>query len=163
MLSVMILFSYKVMCSIYIIPSKSLYRAMQCLHIPYVLIIIEMVRGWRIIFPFPYIKEGGGEDDLSVKIVDLFPASLRHFDLYFLSFSFDGNFVVYMQHKTIDSVLERGEKLDSLVEKSSDLSAASQVGICIIDSDVWKLRRKDMYIVFHLPFSLSLYIYRYTL
>lgn len=31
------------------------------------------------------------------------------------------------QHKTIDSVLERGEKLDSLVEKSSDLSAASQV------------------------------------
>ncbi|KAB1199659.1 VAMP-like protein YKT61 [Morella rubra] len=29
-------------------------------------------------------------------------------------------------HKTIDSVLERGEKLDSLVEKSSDLSAASQ-------------------------------------
>ncbi|RZC56157.1 hypothetical protein C5167_015028 [Papaver somniferum] len=32
-------------------------------------------------------------------------------------------------HKTIDSVLERGEKLDSLVEKSSDLSAASQVGL----------------------------------
>ncbi|KAK4493036.1 hypothetical protein RD792_017733 [Penstemon davidsonii] len=32
-------------------------------------------------------------------------------------------------HKTIDSVLERGEKLDSLVEKSSDLSAASQVCI----------------------------------
>jgi hypothetical protein len=32
-----------------------------------------------------------------------------------------------MQHKTIDSVLARGEKLDSLVEKSSDLSAASQV------------------------------------
>ncbi|XP_076920631.1 VAMP-like protein YKT61 [Bidens hawaiensis] len=30
-------------------------------------------------------------------------------------------------HKTIDSVLERGEKLDSLVEKSSDLSAASQM------------------------------------
>ncbi|KAI3790367.1 hypothetical protein L2E82_03353 [Cichorium intybus] len=30
------------------------------------------------------------------------------------------------QHKTIDSVLERGEKLDSLVEKSFDLSAASQ-------------------------------------
>ncbi|KAK3004772.1 hypothetical protein RJ639_018307 [Escallonia herrerae] len=29
-------------------------------------------------------------------------------------------------HRTIDSVLERGEKLDSLVEKSSDLSAASQ-------------------------------------
>ncbi|MCL7047279.1 hypothetical protein MKW94_016478, partial [Papaver nudicaule] len=29
-------------------------------------------------------------------------------------------------HKTIDSVLERGERLDSLVEKSSDLSAASQ-------------------------------------
>ncbi|PWA90529.1 SNARE-like superfamily protein [Artemisia annua] len=30
-------------------------------------------------------------------------------------------------HKTIDSVLERGEKLDSLVEKSSDLSTASQM------------------------------------
>ncbi|GAB2300225.1 VAMP-like protein ykt61 [Dionaea muscipula] len=30
-------------------------------------------------------------------------------------------------HKTIDSVLERGIKLDSLVEKSSDLSAASQM------------------------------------
>ncbi|KAI3722353.1 hypothetical protein L2E82_33389 [Cichorium intybus] len=30
-------------------------------------------------------------------------------------------------HKTIDSVLERGEKLDSLVEKSSDLSAASEI------------------------------------
>ncbi|MCL7030253.1 hypothetical protein MKW94_028604 [Papaver nudicaule] len=28
-------------------------------------------------------------------------------------------------HKTIDSVLERGEKLDSLVEKSKDLTAAS--------------------------------------
>ncbi|WOL15652.1 VAMP-like protein YKT61 [Canna indica] len=33
-------------------------------------------------------------------------------------------------HKTIDSVLERGERLDSLVEKSSDLSAASQVSMC---------------------------------
>ncbi|XP_077218800.1 VAMP-like protein YKT61 [Tasmannia lanceolata] len=30
-------------------------------------------------------------------------------------------------HNTIDSVLARGEKLDSLVEKSSDLSAASQM------------------------------------
>ncbi|KAG9439672.1 hypothetical protein H6P81_019837 [Aristolochia fimbriata] len=30
-------------------------------------------------------------------------------------------------YKTIDSVLARGERLDSLVEKSSDLSAASQV------------------------------------
>ncbi|KAL0285412.1 UNVERIFIED_CONTAM: VAMP-like protein YKT61 [Sesamum angustifolium] len=30
-------------------------------------------------------------------------------------------------HKTIDGVLERGVKLDSLVEKSSDLSAASQI------------------------------------
>mmetsp|Transcript_13020 Transcript_13020/g.41130 ORF Transcript_13020/g.41130 Transcript_13020/m.41130 type:complete len:201 (+) Transcript_13020:19-621(+) len=30
-------------------------------------------------------------------------------------------------HKTIDSVLERGEKLDSLVDKSSDLSLASQM------------------------------------
>lgn len=35
-----------------------------------------------------------------------------------------------MQHKTIDSVLARGERLDSLVEKSSDLSAASQVHRC---------------------------------
>lgn len=33
----------------------------------------------------------------------------------------------HKQHKTIDSVLARGERLDSLVEKSSDLSAASQV------------------------------------
>ncbi|CAA3023106.1 VAMP YKT61 [Olea europaea subsp. europaea] len=31
------------------------------------------------------------------------------------------------QHKTIDSVLARREKLDSLVDKSSDLSAASQM------------------------------------
>mmetsp|Transcript_9932 Transcript_9932/g.36331 ORF Transcript_9932/g.36331 Transcript_9932/m.36331 type:complete len:198 (-) Transcript_9932:7369-7962(-) len=30
-------------------------------------------------------------------------------------------------HKTIDSVLARGEKLDSLVDKSSDLSMASQM------------------------------------
>ncbi|KAK1279271.1 VAMP-like protein YKT61 [Acorus gramineus] len=29
-------------------------------------------------------------------------------------------------HKTIDSVLQHGEKLDSLVEESSDLSATSQ-------------------------------------
>jgi synaptobrevin family protein YKT6 len=33
-------------------------------------------------------------------------------------------------HKTIESVLQRGERLDSLVEKSSDLSAASQVIMC---------------------------------
>ncbi|KAI5083500.1 hypothetical protein GOP47_0003243 [Adiantum capillus-veneris] len=33
----------------------------------------------------------------------------------------------HILHRTIDSVLERGEKLDSLVEKSSDLSMASQV------------------------------------
>ncbi|KAG6421187.1 hypothetical protein SASPL_117737 [Salvia splendens] len=36
-------------------------------------------------------------------------------------------------HKTIDSVLERGEKPDSLVEKSSDLSAASQWLNCFQD------------------------------
>ena len=30
-------------------------------------------------------------------------------------------------HKTIESVLERGEKLDTLVEKSNDLSLASQM------------------------------------
>lgn len=35
--------------------------------------------------------------------------------------------VYTLQHKTIDSVLERGEKLDTLVDKSTDLSAASQV------------------------------------
>uniref|UniRef100_A0A803MZ66 Uncharacterized protein n=1 Tax=Chenopodium quinoa TaxID=63459 RepID=A0A803MZ66_CHEQI len=34
-------------------------------------------------------------------------------------------------HKTIDSVLERGERLDSLVEKSSDLSAASQLFLAL--------------------------------
>lgn len=31
-----------------------------------------------------------------------------------------------MQHKTIESVLERGEKLDSLVDKSAALSASSK-------------------------------------
>jgi synaptobrevin family protein YKT6 len=30
-------------------------------------------------------------------------------------------------HKTIESVLERGEKLEQLVDKSSDLSMASQI------------------------------------
>lgn len=30
-------------------------------------------------------------------------------------------------HQTIDSMLQRGEKLDSLVDKSSDLSMASQI------------------------------------
>ncbi|KAH9806436.1 hypothetical protein WN944_003010 [Citrus x changshan-huyou] len=38
-------------------------------------------------------------------------------------------------HKTIDSVLARGEKLDSLVEKSSDLSAASQIFMDIYHFD----------------------------
>lgn len=33
----------------------------------------------------------------------------------------------HILHKTIDSVLDRGERLDSLVEKSSDLSMASQL------------------------------------
>ncbi|KAG6739873.1 hypothetical protein POTOM_057491 [Populus tomentosa] len=37
-------------------------------------------------------------------------------------------------HKTIDSVLARGEKLDSLVEKSSDLSAASQLEKLTLES-----------------------------
>ncbi|KAK7274736.1 hypothetical protein RIF29_15833 [Crotalaria pallida] len=45
------------------------------------------------------------------------PISLFHF-FNLLSF--------FSSHKTIDSVLAQGEKLDSLVEKSSDLSAASQ-------------------------------------
>ena len=30
-------------------------------------------------------------------------------------------------HKTMDSILDRGEKLDNLVNKSSDLSMASQM------------------------------------
>lgn len=30
-------------------------------------------------------------------------------------------------HQTIDSMLQRGEKLDSLVDKSEDLSMASQI------------------------------------
>lgn len=47
-----------------------------------------------------------------------------------LLFSLNPNiFCSVLQHKTIDSVLARGEKLDSLVEKSSDLSMASQVNI----------------------------------
>ncbi|KAK8654852.1 hypothetical protein V6N13_107449 [Hibiscus sabdariffa] len=40
-------------------------------------------------------------------------------------------------HKTIDSVLARGEKLDSLVEKSSDLSAASQVHVLEHYNPIW--------------------------
>jgi len=32
-----------------------------------------------------------------------------------------------MQHKTIESVLERGEKLDNLVERSNALSAQSKM------------------------------------
>ncbi|KAG8050674.1 hypothetical protein GUJ93_ZPchr0009g136 [Zizania palustris] len=35
--------------------------------------------------------------------------------------------IMTAEHKTIDSVLARGERLDSLVEKSSDLSVASQM------------------------------------
>lgn len=34
---------------------------------------------------------------------------------------------VFSQHKTIESVLKRGENLDNLVDKSNDLSSASQV------------------------------------
>lgn len=37
-----------------------------------------------------------------------------------------------LQHKTIDSVLARGEKLDTLVAKSSDLSMASQVCLQVL-------------------------------
>ncbi|KAI3893120.1 hypothetical protein MKX03_015690 [Papaver bracteatum] len=33
----------------------------------------------------------------------------------------------FILHETIDKVLARGEKLDSLVEKSVDMSAASQM------------------------------------
>ncbi|CAI9098897.1 OLC1v1035630C1 [Oldenlandia corymbosa var. corymbosa] len=42
-------------------------------------------------------------------------------------------------HKTIDSVLARGEKLDSLVEKSSDLSTASQVSYALMNFPLAKL------------------------
>jgi synaptobrevin family protein YKT6 len=31
-----------------------------------------------------------------------------------------------MKHKTIESVLKRGEKLDDLIDKSNDLSALSK-------------------------------------
>jgi synaptobrevin family protein YKT6 len=34
---------------------------------------------------------------------------------------------VRLQHKTIDSVLQRGEDLDKLVEKSGSLSAQSKM------------------------------------
>ncbi|XP_019099823.1 PREDICTED: RNA polymerase II C-terminal domain phosphatase-like 4 [Camelina sativa] len=46
-------------------------------------------------------------------------------------------------HKTIDSVLERGEKLDSLVEKSSDLSMASQMSVAS-DSPVHSSSSDDL-------------------
>lgn len=39
--------------------------------------------------------------------------------------------IVYLQHKTIESVLKRGENLDNLVDKSNDLSSASQVHIAL--------------------------------
>lgn len=48
---------------------------------------------------------------------------------FFLFLFFWYVFRCLVQHKTIDSVLARGEKLDSLVEKSSDLSTASQVPV----------------------------------
>jgi hypothetical protein len=35
--------------------------------------------------------------------------------------------VVLLQHKTIESVLERGEKLDNLVDRSNALSAQSKM------------------------------------
>jgi hypothetical protein len=38
---------------------------------------------------------------------------------------------VYSQHKTIESVLKRGENLDNLVDKSNDLSSASQVHLSL--------------------------------
>lgn len=37
----------------------------------------------------------------------------------------------HSQHKTIESVLKRGENLDNLVDKSNDLSSASQVHISL--------------------------------
>uniref|UniRef100_A0A7N2L266 VAMP-like protein YKT61 n=1 Tax=Quercus lobata TaxID=97700 RepID=A0A7N2L266_QUELO len=66
-------------------------------------------------------------------------------------------------HKTIDSVLARGEKLDSLVEKSSDLSAASQKNngrlmlVCTSRSgspeefiyDVLQASKKDKSVLYH--------------
>ncbi|KAF7148572.1 hypothetical protein RHSIM_Rhsim03G0256000 [Rhododendron simsii] len=56
------------------------------------------------------------------------------FFFFFFFFPFDQLIVVddvaNANHKTIDSVLARGERLDSLVDKSSDLSAASQPVKC---------------------------------
>jgi hypothetical protein len=40
-------------------------------------------------------------------------------------------------HKTIESVLERGEKLDSLVERSDALSAQSRMFYKTARSKVW--------------------------
>lgn len=57
------------------------------------------------------------------------PYSFRFSFMIFFSYFHSS---ILLQHKTIDSVLERGERLDSLVEKSSDLSAASQVSHLII-------------------------------
>ena len=44
---------------------------------------------------------------------------------------------VYLQHKTIESVLKRGENLDNLVDKSNDLSSASQVHIPLYFNVPW--------------------------
>lgn len=66
---------------------------------------------------------------------------------YFSSFAL---FFYLLQHKTIDSVLERGERLDSLVEKSSDLSAASQViHLMIILLNVSYLLSLDKFLMLH--------------
>lgn len=66
------------------------------------------------------------------------------------------------QHKTIDSVLARGEKLDSLVEKSSDLSAASQVSDTapILQLCPLGFSHKCMHIIFRRLLFLQLLVYQ---
>lgn len=46
---------------------------------------------------------------------------------YYEVSSFSNGFVQVVLHRTIESMLERGEKLDTLVGKSEDLSMASQM------------------------------------
>ena len=45
----------------------------------------------------------------------------------FVLASFFVSFSLFSQHKTIDGVLERGVKLDQLVDKSNDLSNQSKM------------------------------------
>ncbi|XP_034708251.1 VAMP-like protein YKT61 isoform X1 [Vitis riparia] len=54
-------------------------------------------------------------------------------------------------HMTIDSVLARGEKLDSLVEKSSDLSMASQTDLIVaLEADVLQAGKENQPVLHHI-------------